>query len=277
MESENYFRPPAIPIELPRKGSDAYLRDVGTYVEEFKTFCRGLHIPDVEKPQCPKCKSSTWQVGHSLTAAVCAHCSIAYCMHCCFEQATTPFWFEDSDLAAVKAHGVECKMNSFYWRRDRDIFLHPEIFEQEMARFIICYMNTVVWSLTRPQVGTFSLILEDETWLEAVREGLLISMPHQPHSALPSMTSMFTSYLAATLKVMSEAPWGGCILAVALMPVKIIFQLRLRYLVLGAAYLYTRDEKSYGHELNSPYTRWPYAYSPLILGLYSGRSRVILL
>ena len=140
-------------------------------------------------------------------------------MHCCFEQATTPFWFEDSDLAAVKAHVVECKMNTFYCRRDRDIFLHPEIFEQEMARFIICYMNTVVWSLTRPQVGTFSLILEDETWLEAVREGLLISMPHQPHSALPSMTSMFTSYLAATLKVMSEAPWGGCILTVALMPV----------------------------------------------------------
>ncbi len=76
LESENYFRPSTL-IQLSRKGSDDYKELLGTVVAAFKTFCRATHIPDVEKPKC--------------TAVVCGHCSVAYCMHCCFEQVKSPF------------------------------------------------------------------------------------------------------------------------------------------------------------------------------------------
>ena len=215
MESENYFRPSTL-IKLSRKGSDEYERVLGFVVASFKTFCRSIHIPDVEKPRCPECSQITWQVGRSLTAVVCGHCSVAYCMHCCFEQVESPF--QTTDLADMRAHLPRCPSNKFPSRRDREAFLHPEIFEQEMARFTIAFLNEV-FHLTGPGLGALASIIQDDTWLDAVREGMLISMPHQPRSALPSMVAMFTRHLNAAVKHLSEGAWKSCITVVGIMPV----------------------------------------------------------
>jgi hypothetical protein len=113
-----------------------------------------------------------------------------------------------------------CQSNKFPDRRDREAFLHPEIFEQEMARFTLAFLNTQVFRLTRPGVGVLATVIEDETWLDAVREGMLISMPHQPHSALPSMVAIFVSHLNTALKLMSQGVWESCIMVVGIMPVE---------------------------------------------------------
>ena len=139
-------------------------------------------------------------------------------MHCCFEQVKSPFQTED--LADMRAHLPLCQSNQFPSRRDREAFLHPEIFEQEMARFTLAFLNTQVFRLTRPGVGVLASVIEDETWLDAVRAGMLISMPHQPHSALPSMVSIFMSYLDTALKLMSQGVWESCIMVVGIMPVE---------------------------------------------------------
>ncbi len=121
LESENYFRP-STSIQLSRKGSDEYKQVLGTVVAAFKTFCHAMHIPDVEKPHCPKCSQITWQVGRSLTAVVCGHCSVPYCMHCCFEQVESPF--QAAGLADTRAHLPLCQSNKFPIRRDREAFLY---------------------------------------------------------------------------------------------------------------------------------------------------------
>ena len=217
LESENFFRP-STSYQVYPKGTDKYNEYLGSWVAAFKTFCRATHIPDVEKPKCPKCSQVTWQVGRSLTAVVCGHCSVAYCMHCCFEQVESPF--PTADLVDMRAHLPLCQSNKFPSCRDREAFLHPEIFEQEMARFTLAFLNTQVFRLTRPGVGVLASVIQDETWLDAVREGMLTSMPHQPHSALPSMVAIFMSHLDTALKLMSLGVWESCIMVVGIMPVE---------------------------------------------------------
>ena len=150
LESENYFSPNTL-YQLSPKGSEEYSRYLGTVTAGFKSFCLQMHIPDVEKPMCPKCSRSTWQTGTCLTAVVCVHCLVAYCMHCCFEQVESPFLTQD--LADMRAHLPLCQSNKFPSHCDREAFLHPEIFQQEMARFTLAFLNAQVFRLTRPGVG----------------------------------------------------------------------------------------------------------------------------
>ena len=217
LESENFCRPNTLYQHSP-KDSDEYKKNLGAWVAAFKSFCHQTHIPDVEKPRCPKCSQITWQVGRSLTAVVCGHCSVAYCMHCCFEQVESPFQTED--LAGMRAHLPQCQSNKFPSRCDSEAFLHPEIFQLEMARFTLAFLNTQVFRLTRPGVGVLGSVMQDETWLDAVREGMLISMPHQPHSALPSMVAIFVSHVDTALTLISRGVWESCNMVVGIMPVE---------------------------------------------------------
>ena len=118
VESANYFRP-RVPIVPLTKGTEDYTQAMQRWISCLREFCRGMHIFDVEKPGCPKCKQTTMQVGKSMTVGVCARCDVAYCMHCCFEEQSA-FCAMKSNVAAVRAHLDRCPSNMFL---DSDVHL----------------------------------------------------------------------------------------------------------------------------------------------------------
>ena len=125
------------------KGTEDYTQAMERWTSCLREFCKGVRIFDVEKPGCPQCKQTTSQIGKSMTVGVCARCDIAYCMHCCFEQSRSVMSAEKSSVAAVRDHLTRCPSNMFLDSDlfDREVFIHPRVFEQDIARFTIVFIK----------------------------------------------------------------------------------------------------------------------------------------